>query len=124
MNDDSKDQGRAPAAVYELLERHLPQLARVESVMLGAKPDSERHTELWLRTVLDDHDASAFIAHGSAQLFSSLIIFLAAQSHEVGIRIPDDQLDQTIDAAAAFAGVLPADVRKLLLPARLSFKNR
>lgn len=124
MNNDPNGPDHTPPKVYELLERHLPQLFQVETAMLGTKPQGETNAELWLKTVLDDRDASAFMAHGSAQLFSSLIIFVLAQSLELGKSITDDQLDQTLEVAAAFAGVSAADIKKLLLPARLSFKKR
>ena len=124
MNNSSNGRDRTPPPVYDLLARHLQQLVRVESVLLGTKVDGDTHTESWLKTVLDDHDASAFIAHGSAQLFSSLIIFIVAESLVLGRRITDDQLGQTVEAAAYFADVFPEDIRKLLLPARLSFKKR
>ncbi len=92
--------------------------------MLGQDSDHDTQTELWLEAVVDDAGAANFVAQGSAQLFASLVIFLATCRKKPVSGITDEQLENGIEAAAAFAGVLPADIRKLLLPASLAFKRR
>ena len=124
MTDDRKGGKPASAALYDLLERHLPQLARVERVMLGNDSAQETQAELWIEALMDDHGAATFVAQGSAQLFASLAIFLATRQKKPASGMTDERLEIGIEAAATFAGVLPADIRKLLLPASLSFKRR
>jgi len=124
MIDDGKGGKPTSAALYDLLEHHLPRLARVGKAMLGQDSDHDTQTELWLEAVVDDAGAANFVAQGSAQLFASLVIFLATRRKKPVSGITDEQLENGIEAAAAFAGVLPADIRKLLLPASLAFKRR
>jgi hypothetical protein len=124
MTDDRKGEKPASAALYDLLERHLPQLARVEQVMLGNDSVQETQAELWIEALIDDPGASTFVAQGSAQLFASLVIFLAARQKTSASGMTDEPIENGIEASATFAGVLPADIRKLLLPASVSFKRQ
>jgi len=124
MNDDGKGAAPTSAVLYDLLEHHLPQLARVGKIMLGKDSDHDTQTELWLEAVVDDAGAASFVAQGSTQLFASLVILLAARQKTSASGMTDDRLEHGIEAAATSAGVLPADIRKLLLPASLSFKRR
>lgn len=124
MTDDRNGGKPATAALYDLLERHLPQLARVEQVMLGNDAVQETQAELWLRALVDDPDAATFVAQGRAQLFASLVIFLATRQNSPESAMTDERLERGIEAAATFAGVLPAEIRKLLMPASLSFRRQ
>ena len=124
MTDDHKGGKPASEALYDLLERHLPQLSRLEQVMLGHDAPQETQAELWLKALMDDPGAATFVAQGRAQLFASLVIFLASRQKSTANGLTDERLEHGIEAAARFAGVSPAEIRKLLLPASLSFKRQ
>jgi len=64
-----------------------------------------------------------FAAESKSHLFASLIMFLMLRQQSAQAATDDDQLENAIETAAAFAGITPESIRRLLLPAHVSFRT-
>lgn len=123
MSDERGREDQTPPELYTALEHHLHHFMRVENILLGTSADSEKQTETWLVAVLDTKGAAVFAAESKSHLFASLIMFLMLRQQSAQAATNDDQLEDAVEIAAAFAGIPPESIRRLLLPAHVSFRT-